>query len=241
MGNSNSKPPGEAPVSPSRSVKSGHTGSRSSTLDSKLSQSRQKPPVAEHAAKKNAPKTNQAATTPTTSATSASVHHKKHVGSTMGNEQSIQLYEAEQEARRTRPQAVPRQRGPDTQFDPIEPSGPPGDPNFIPHSNFGPPPRLPLPIGEEVHTPGSPIFSAKGGLSTLYEDDVLGGQLPRQSSAISTTTLGDDDYYGSELDPHADDNRVRVPYTVHWRQPGEKVYITGTFTGWNKKYRLEKE
>lgn len=238
MGNSNSKPPGEAPASPSRSVKSGHTGSRSSTLDSKLSQSRQKPPVAEHPAKKNAPKTNQ--TNSTSPTTSTSVHHKKHVNSTMGNAESIQAYEAEQEARRSQPQAVPRQRGPDSQFDPIEPSGPPSDPNFIPHSNFGPPPRLPLPIGEEVHTPGSPIISAKGGLSTLYEEDILEGQLPRPSSAISNTTLEDDEY-GSDVDSQAEDNRVRVPYTVNWKQPGEKVYITGTFTGWNKKFRLEKE
>ncbi|KAG8532119.1 uncharacterized protein KY384_003756 [Bacidia gigantensis] len=129
-----------------------------------------------------------------------------------------------------------RQRGPDTQF---EPSGPPRDPDFIPHSNFGLPPRLPLPIGEELHTPGSPIIDAQGS-SALHEDDV-GGLLPRQTSTVSNTTLEDDEL-GNELRQYPSDaSRGTVLTTLYWKQSGQKVYVTGTFTNWSRKYRMNKD
>lgn len=128
-----------------------------------------------------------------------------------------------------------RQRGPDSQF---EPSGPPRDPDFIPHSNLGLPPRLPLPIGEELHTPGSPIIDALGSLA-LHEDDV-DGVLPRQSSMISNTTI-DDDELGDELQSFPPDGGKTVPTWLYWKGGGDRVYVTGTFTGWSRKFRMNKE
>ena len=247
MGNSNSKPPREAPTSPSRSVNINHMSSRSSTLNSKSSLSRHKHSSADHSEKQNATKTYQPPLSPTTSATEQG---RNNIDSTMGNEQSGELAspsDHHDEAGRIKSKATPvrvprpspdakRQRGPDTQF---EPSGPPRDPNFISHSNFGPPPSLPLPIGEELHTPGSPIINALGS-SGLHEDDIQEGQLPRQTSAVSNTTLEDDEL-GNELRPCSEVTRGTIPYTVYWKQGGERVYVTGTFTGWSRKYRMEKE
>ena len=159
----------------------------------------------------------------------------------MGNEQSRQKWREKRE--QTTPVRVPRgaeakrQRGPDSQF---EPSGPPRDPNYIPHSNLNFPPRLPLPIEEEVHTPGSPIITQAGISSALHEDGVE-GPLPRQSSGVSSTTIDEDDI-GDELRPFSlDDSRRTVPTVVKWKQGGDKVYVTGTFTSWNRKFRMNRE
>ena len=131
-----------------------------------------------------------------------------------------------------------RQRGPDTQF---EPSGPPRDPEYIPHSNLNFPPRLPLPIQEEIHTPGSPIISPTDLSTALQEDDVEGA-LPRRSSILSSTTVDDDDL-GDELQGYMlDTARGRtVPTLVEWKQGGERVYVTGTFASWSRKYRMHRE
>ena len=131
-----------------------------------------------------------------------------------------------------------RQRGPDSQF---EPSGPPKDPSYIPHSNLNFPPRLPLPIEEEVHAPGSPVLAAQDLPSSLTDDE-LDGAIPRQSSAISNTTV-EDDAAGDELQPYPYDapSRATVPTVLQWKQGGEKVYVTGTFTNWSRKFRMNRE
>ena len=164
----------------------------------------------------------------------------------MGHQQSKEDGNSDAEgsgSARAQPVKVPhrgldthRQRGPDTQF---EPSGPPGDPDFIPHSNFAPPPRLPLPIGEEIHKPGSPILDAEGS-SALHGDEVH-GLLPRQTSTESSVTLEDE--LGNELRqyPSYEGHTGTVPTMVYWKHGGEKVYVTGTFTNWSRKYRLNKE
>ncbi|MCJ1468981.1 hypothetical protein MMC07_007612 [Pseudocyphellaria aurata] len=159
----------------------------------------------------------------------------------MGNEQSRQKWREKKE--QTTPVKVPRgadpkrQRGPDSQF---EPSGPPRDPNYIQHSNLNFPPRLPLPIEEEVHTPGSPIITQAGISSALHEDDIE-GPLPRQSSGVSSTTIDEDDI-GDELQPFSlNDSRRTVPTVVKWKQGGDKVYVTGTFTSWNRKFRMNRD
>ena len=133
-----------------------------------------------------------------------------------------------------------RQRGPDSQF---EPSGPPRDPNYIPHSNLNFPPRLPLPIEEEVHVPGSPLLAAQDVSSSLHEEDV-DGPLPRQISAISSTTL-DDDALGDELQPYPYDNPPRGTVSTLLQYPneqgGDRVYVTGTFINWQRKFRMHRE
>ena len=177
--------------------------------------------------------------------------------SNMGNEQSrhqaneVNSNKREKERKETRhgksvPVKVPRgadpkrQRGPDSQF---EPSGPPRDPNYIPHSNLNFPPRLPLPIEEEVHVPGSPVLTAQDFTSSLNDDNLDGsidGGIPRQSSAISSTTL-EEDAAGDELQPFNQPGGGTVPTLLQWKQDGEKVYVTGTFAGWSKKFRLYRE
>ena len=166
----------------------------------------------------------------------------------MGNELSRQEWKDKankakaEEKKQSTPVRVPRadqkrQKGPDTQF---EPSGPPRDPNWIPPSNLNFPPRLPLPIEEELHTPGSPIITSAGESSALHEDDIE-GVLPRQSSVVSSTTL-DEDEYENELQPYpAEDSSRFVPTTVRWKQGGDKVYVTGTFTAWSRKFRMNRE
>jgi hypothetical protein len=107
---------------------------------------------------------------------------------------------------------------------------------LIPSSQFSRPPRLPLPIEEEVHTPGSPIISPQENLwSPLYEAEVE-GTLPRRSSMLSTTTADDEDLGEEFKGPST--GRPTVPTLIEWEGPGERVYVTGTFAGWNRKYRL---
>lgn len=168
----------------------------------------------------------------------------------MGNEQSREKWREKDgdggrlEKAQSNPVKVPkgsdsrRQKGPDSQF---EPSGPPRDLNYIPHSNLNFPPRLPLPIEEEIHTPGSPIITPADFSTALHVEDV-DGVLPSRSSVLSNSTTLDDDELGNDLQPYlADGSRRTVPTLVQWKQGGDKVYVTGTFASWSRKYRMYRE
>jgi hypothetical protein len=118
----------------------------------------------------------------------------------------------------------------------IEPSGPPATQDMSYHLTR--PPRLPLPIEEEVHTPGSPII-APADVDTdapppLDIDPLENDTLPRRSSALSNTTIDDED--AEEL--RVDKSGATVPTTFEWKRGGDKVYVTGTIFQWNKKHRL---
>ena len=132
-----------------------------------------------------------------------------------------------------------RQRGPDSQF---EPSGPPGDPNYIPASNLNFPPRLPLPIQEEVYTPGSPIITPADITSVLNDDGDGDGVLVRRTSLLSHTTA-DDDEIDDDLQAYGLEGARggTVPTRIEWKQGGDRVYITGTFASWSRKYRMHRE
>lgn len=117
---------------------------------------------------------------------------------------------------------------------PIDPADASQD--YIPAAHFNRPPRLPLPIEEEVHTPGSPIISPQD-LSSPVEHGEVEGALPKRSSMLSTTTADDDDL-GDEFKPNT--GRPTVSTLIEWEGPGERVYVTGTFAGWNRKYRLHR-
>lgn len=95
------------------------------------------------------------------------------------------------------------------------------------------PPRLPLPIEEEVHTPGSPILAPEQGLDDVELGDSSDG-LTRKSSAVSATTFDDDE--SEEL--RVDKTRPVVPTKIEWKQGGDKIYVTGTIFQWNRKQRL---
>ncbi|PMD43380.1 carbohydrate-binding module family 48 protein, partial [Hyaloscypha variabilis F] len=115
----------------------------------------------------------------------------------------------------------------------IEPSGPPATQDMSYHLTR--PPRLPLPIEEEVHTPGSPII-APADLDTPVPDvEALDNEpLPRRTSALSNTTIDEED--AEEL--RVDKTKATVPTVFEWRYGGDKVYVTGTIFQWNKKHRL---
>ncbi|KAH6655054.1 hypothetical protein BKA67DRAFT_224753 [Truncatella angustata] len=101
------------------------------------------------------------------------------------------------------------------------------------------PPRLPLPIEEEVHTPGSPVIAPAMGFpievleSGLDRDgESTSADLTRKSSGLSNAT---DDEDAEEL--RVDKSRT-VKTKVEWLQGGQKVYVTGTPFQWSRKQRL---
>ncbi|KAK0739677.1 hypothetical protein B0T21DRAFT_284672 [Apiosordaria backusii] len=98
------------------------------------------------------------------------------------------------------------------------------------------PPRLPLPIEEEVHTPGSPIISPADIGQPLEDVEELDSQgLMRPTSNLSNASMLE------EEDPEGllvDKNRPTVPTRLEWRRGGDKVYVTGTIFQWNRKTRL---
>ena len=106
--------------------------------------------------------------------------------------------------------------------------------------NLTRPPRLPLPIEEEIHTPGSPIIAPAdlgepvGDVSRLDGGGGGGGALARTSSDLSASSADDDD--AEEL--IVDKNRPTVPTRIEWRRGGNKIYVTGTIFQWNRKHRL---
>ncbi|OLN84466.1 SNF1 protein kinase subunit beta-3 [Colletotrichum chlorophyti] len=97
------------------------------------------------------------------------------------------------------------------------------------------PPRMPLPIEEEIHTPGSPIIApADANEASIAEVETLEDGMTRKSSALSTTTVDEED--GEEL--IVDKTRPTVPTRLEWRRGGGKIYVTGTIFHWNRKHRL---
>ncbi|KAF2128341.1 carbohydrate-binding module family 48 protein [Dothidotthia symphoricarpi CBS 119687] len=104
-------------------------------------------------------------------------------------------------------------------------------------SHFSRPPRMPLPIEEETHTPGSPIISPADFASPIDHGEIEGA-LPNRSSMLSQNAADDDDF-GDEFKSPA--GRPTVPTLIEWEGEGERVYVTGTFAGWNRKYRLHQD
>ncbi|KAK4191383.1 5'-AMP-activated protein kinase beta subunit, interation domain-containing protein [Podospora australis] len=103
------------------------------------------------------------------------------------------------------------------------------------------PPRLPLPIEEEVHTPGSPIISP-ADIGQPLED--VEGLLDDTGLARPLSTLsnnGPDEEEEEEDDAEGllvDKSGPRVPTRLEWRHGGEKIYVTGTMFQWSRKTRL---
>lgn len=57
-------------------------------------------------------------------------------------------------------------------------------------------------------------------------------RLKKRPSVGSATTLGDEEM--------ADDDSKTVPTIIQWPHGGNKVYVTGTFANWRKKFPLTK-
>ena len=164
----------------------------------------------------------------------------------MGNIPSREIARPEQlEESQSRPVSVPRNvegrswKRPDLDAS-FEPSGPPGDPNYMSSSILNFPPRLPLPIQEEDHTPGSPIISPQEISSALQEYDI-DERLPKRTSILSSTTL-DEDENEEYLQGHGSGVAGRtVPTIIEWNHGGDRIYVTGSFAGWEKKYRMHRK
>ncbi|TGJ86486.1 hypothetical protein E0Z10_g2329 [Xylaria hypoxylon] len=98
------------------------------------------------------------------------------------------------------------------------------------------PPRLPLPIEEEIHTPGSPIASPED-TNNQDVDNVAPlddpSEIPRRTSGLSNVTDEDDT---EEL--RVDKSRPTLLTRITWLRGGQKVYVTGTPFQWSRKQRL---
>jgi AMP-activated protein kinase-like protein len=94
---------------------------------------------------------------------------------------------------------------------------------------------MPLPIEEEVHTPGSPI-SAPAEMADAVDDvDALDSDaMTRKSSALSNATIDEEE--ADEL--IVDKSQPSVATRLEWKRGGEKVYVTGSIFQWNRKHRL---
>ena len=236
MGNQSSKE--KSPTSP---LANHSSSSNSPTTNTRREKELKAPTLHSHATKSSHPEKHSASSSP-----SQRYHHQD----SMGIDQSKQIPQDDSKKEKSRatgkstPVKVPRgadprrQRGPDSQF---ESSGPPRDPNFVPHSNLNFPPRMPLPIEEEFHAPYSPTITAQDVSSSLQEEE-FDGPIPRQSSVISSTTLEEEEL-GNELQPYPYEAPPQglVPTRLQWAQGGDKVYVTGTFAGWNRKFRMGRE
>ncbi|KAH5148801.1 hypothetical protein HBH70_031490 [Parastagonospora nodorum] len=137
--------------------------------------------------------------------------------------------------------AAPREEAPASRTDDPASSIDPADASqteyVVSSSHFSRPPRLPLPIEEEDYRPGSPILDAQNYSSPIDHNEVEGA-LPRHSSMLSTTTADDEDLGEEFKGPNT--GRPTVPTLIEWEGEGERVYATGTFAGWNRKYRLHR-
>ncbi|KAK4226255.1 hypothetical protein QBC38DRAFT_510544 [Podospora fimiseda] len=100
------------------------------------------------------------------------------------------------------------------------------------------PPRLPLPIEEEVHTPGSPIIAPTDIGEPLEDVDDLESGGPRPLSTLSVTGLGEGEEYEETDELLVDKTKPTVPTKLTWRHGGDKVFLTGTALSWNRKMRL---
>jgi hypothetical protein len=145
----------------------------------------------------------------------------------------------------SQPVDVPQPHDGPNEKDAIEPSGPtkPGtryDRDRSPAPRYDRPPRLPLPIEEEPLTPGSPILSPQDLTSPAdTASDLDNGVVPRRTSMLSSTTVDDDEEGDNDVFSPDQSEAPLIPTRIDWRgNPEEKVYVTGTFVNWERKFKL---
>ncbi|KAK2873692.1 hypothetical protein FQN49_002153 [Arthroderma sp. PD_2] len=100
------------------------------------------------------------------------------------------------------------------------------------------PPRLPLPIGDAMTAPGSPITSGSLGAAMAFDKANL--EVSPEKSDLDPG-IDEDDVVQDELDSIVPTGfNKSVSTTIDWRGGGEKVYVTGTFVNWARKFKLHK-
>jgi hypothetical protein len=104
------------------------------------------------------------------------------------------------------------------------------------------PQRMPLPIAGAQTMPDSPSIGPidpDDHEMPFIEDKPIEPEdyaLHRKSSVMS---LGSQD--GEDVDdelPPADPAAGTVQTVIEWTRPGKKVYVTGTFANWEKKFKM---
>ncbi|KAJ5139287.1 Immunoglobulin E-set [Penicillium bovifimosum] len=125
--------------------------------------------------------------------------------------------------------------------DSVAPSAPPLNSYYSASAHLQRPPRLPLPIGDANTTPGSPIAGPEDShIQSLPADRLLDEQMDATTAASGHTTIEDEELL-DELQPYTISGAGKaVPVLIEWTAPAQKVYVTGTFVNWEKKFRLHK-
>ncbi|GAM86721.1 hypothetical protein ANO11243_047400 [Dothideomycetidae sp. 11243] len=167
------------------------------------------------------------------SATIATPHARPGEGP---DKSAMEQPEVENPSPATKPIDAPTNKAKVAPFEPspLQTSVSVQEPYNLPAAGFARPPRLPLPIEEEVHTPGSPILSPS---------DAPLEEVPSISANSVISSNADDEDEPDEFlgyTPEAGANVSKIMTLIEWRDgtPSDKVYVTGTFAGWERKFRL---
>ncbi|KAK6349670.1 hypothetical protein TWF696_005949 [Orbilia brochopaga] len=78
-----------------------------------------------------------------------------------------------------------------------------------------------------------PAFPDKINTTIITDVPVVPAPSRRRNSFGSATTVDT-----VELDEMNIDDTKAIPTTIEWTEGGKKVYVTGTFSGWKKKFKL---
>ncbi|EKV12275.1 Snf1 kinase complex beta-subunit Gal83, putative [Penicillium digitatum] len=125
--------------------------------------------------------------------------------------------------------------------DPVAPSAPLLNSYYSASAHLQHPPRLPLPIGDANTTPGSPVLGPEDShIQSLPADRLLDEQMDRNTLAAGHTTTEEEELL-DELQPYTTSGMGKaIPVVIEWTAPAQKVYVTGTFVNWEKKFRLHR-
>lgn len=70
--------------------------------------------------------------------------------------------------------------------------------------------------------------------------DRLDSQKSRAAASLDNASV-DEDEVEDELQSYAISGVGKaVPTVIEWKAPGDRVYVTGTFVNWEKKFRLHR-
>jgi hypothetical protein len=77
-------------------------------------------------------------------------------------------------------------------------------------------------------------------IQSLPTNQLLDDQLDQSTTALGNTTIEEEELI-DELQPYTISGVGKaVPVVIEWTAPAQKVYVTGTFVNWEKKFRLHR-
>lgn len=138
------------------------------------------------------------------------------------------------------PSTADRMAGKREQQAQVTASGPPLNTYYGASAHLQRPPRLPLPIGDTTETPGSPVIAPSEAQTVPFGQPVVDS--PHDTSHLSAASINDDEAADELRDDTVDSLGKSVATRIEWRgPPAEKVYVTGTFVNWERKFRLHRK